>query len=183
MMVEAGVHRHVLIPPSWEGNCADYSLEAAAKYPAQYAVMGRVPLQKAEDGRRMLETWKQGPVCWACVLAFHHAWDEAWITDGTADWFWPLAERLDGTAGSGKVAARYPRLRVEKWIFAGRSRMDHGARHFRMSALAGGANSGARRLDRNAAVWVWSRAPTCCGRRVARSLPPAQQQLKISPHR
>ena len=49
MMAEAGVHRHVLIPPSWEGDRADYSLEAAAKYPAQFAVMGRIPLQKAED--------------------------------------------------------------------------------------------------------------------------------------
>ena len=63
-------------------------------------------------------------------------------------------------------------------IFAGRSRMDHGARHFRMSALARGANPGARRLDRNAGVCgVRSHAPTCCGRRRARCHLLAQQLL------
>lgn len=121
MMAEAGVHRHVLIPPSWEGDRADYSLEAAAKYPAQFAVMGRVPLQKAEEGRRMIETWKQRPGMLGVRLTFHHAWDESWITDGTADWFWPLAERLDipvmmnvptVLSDVAKVAERYPRLRI-----------------------------------------------------------------------
>jgi predicted TIM-barrel fold metal-dependent hydrolase len=121
MMAEAGVHRHILIPPSWEGDRADYSLEAAAKYPDQFAVMGRVPLQKAEEGRRMLESWKQKPGMLGVRLTFHHAWDESWITDGTADWFWPLAERLNIPVMMnvpsvlpevGKVAARHPNLRI-----------------------------------------------------------------------
>jgi L-fuconolactonase len=30
---QAGVHRAILIPPSWEGDSSEYSLEAAAKYP------------------------------------------------------------------------------------------------------------------------------------------------------
>ena len=120
-MAEAGVHRQILVPPSWEGDRADYSLEAAAKYPDQFAVMGRVPLQKPEEGRGMLETWKQRPGMLGVRLTFHHAWDESWVTDGTADWFWPVAARLDipvmmnaptRLPEIGKVAAQYPNLRI-----------------------------------------------------------------------
>jgi predicted TIM-barrel fold metal-dependent hydrolase len=120
-MADAGVHRQILVPPSWEGDRADYSLEAAAKYPDQFAVMGRIPLQKPEQGRRMLESWKEQPGMLGVRLTFHHAWDESWIRDGTADWFWPVAERLDipvmmnapGTLPEvGKVAARHPNLRI-----------------------------------------------------------------------
>ena len=121
MMADAGVHRHVLIPPSWEGDRADYSLEAAAKYPDQFAVMGRVPLQEPEAGRRILETWKAQPGMLGVRLTFHHAWDQSWFTDGTADWFWPLAERLaipvmmnvpSVLPDVARVAARYPDLKI-----------------------------------------------------------------------
>ena len=120
-MTEAGVQRHILVPPSWEGDRADYSLEAAAKYPDQFAVMGRIPLQKPEEGRHMLESWKDQPGMLGVRLTFHHAWDESWVRDGTADWFWPLAERFDipvmmnapGTLSEvGQVAARFPNLRI-----------------------------------------------------------------------
>ena len=84
-MAEAGVHRQILIPPSWEGDRADYSLEAAAKYPEQFAIMGRVPLQEPDKGRAMLENWKTQPGMLGVRLTFHHAWDQAWFTDGTAD--------------------------------------------------------------------------------------------------
>src|SRR5258708_7776821 len=120
-MAEAGVHRHILVPPSWEGDRADYSLEAAAKYPDQFAVIGRIPLQKPEEGRRMLATWKERPGMLGVRLTFHHPWDESWVNDGTADWVWPLADRLDIPAMTNaptvlpeirKVAARYPNLRI-----------------------------------------------------------------------
>lgn len=120
-MAEAGVHRQILVPPSWEGDRADYSLEAAAKYPDQFAVMGRVPLQKPEEGSGMLDNWKQRRGMLGVRLTFHHAWDESWVTDGTADWFWPVAARLDipvmmnaptRLPEIGKVAAQYPNLRI-----------------------------------------------------------------------
>lgn len=121
MMAEAGVHRQILIPPSWEGDRADYSLEAAAKYPDQFAIMGRVPLQQPDAGRRILETWKAQPGMLGVRLTFHHAWDQEWFTDGTADWFWPLAERLaipvmmnvpTVLPEVAKVAARHPNLKL-----------------------------------------------------------------------
>jgi len=69
----------------------------------------------------MLETWKDQPGMLGVRLTFHHEWDRPWMTDGTADWFWPAAERLDipvmlnapTLQGEiGKIAARHPRLRL-----------------------------------------------------------------------
>jgi hypothetical protein len=81
------------LPPSCEGDRADYPLEAAAKYPAQFAVMaasGCSNRKRATHARDL-----EGPGTLGVRLTFHHPWDEAWITDGTADWFWPHAERLE----------------------------------------------------------------------------------------
>ena len=119
-MEEAGVDRAILIPPSFEGDRCDYSLEAASKFPERFAVMGRVPIERPE-GREMLETWKKQPGMLGVRLTFHHEWDESWIKDGTADWFWPAAERLNIpvmlNAPSvlkevGQVAERHPNLRL-----------------------------------------------------------------------
>jgi predicted TIM-barrel fold metal-dependent hydrolase len=119
-MAEAGVDRSILIPPSWEGERADYSIEACTKYPKRFAIMGRLPINRPES-RRMLETWKDQPGMLGVRLTFHHEWDRPWMTDGTADWFWPAAERLGLPvmlnaptlqAEIGKIAARYPGLRL-----------------------------------------------------------------------
>ena len=119
-MQEAGVHRAILIPPSWEGDSSEYSLEAAAKYPDMFAVMGRIPIDKPE-GRKMIETWKDQPGMLGVRLTFHHAWDQDWIKNGVADWFWPAAERLNIPVMMnaptvlpevGQVAARHPNLRI-----------------------------------------------------------------------
>jgi predicted TIM-barrel fold metal-dependent hydrolase len=54
-------------------------------------------------------------------LTFHHEYDQSWIRDGTADWFWPVAEKMHipvmmnapsiqkDVAG---VAQRHPGLRL-----------------------------------------------------------------------
>jgi L-fuconolactonase len=44
LMDQAGVDRMVIVPPSWEGDRIDYALEAAAKHPDRFAVMGRIAL-------------------------------------------------------------------------------------------------------------------------------------------
>ena len=119
-MQQAGVDRAILIPPSWEGDRSDYSLEAAAKYPNRFAVMGRIPIDKPE-GRAMIETWKDQPGMLGVRLTFHHPWDQDWIKNGTADWFWPAAERLGIPVMMnvptvppevGEVARRHPNLRI-----------------------------------------------------------------------
>jgi predicted TIM-barrel fold metal-dependent hydrolase len=120
MMDEAGVTQAILVPPSWEGERIDYSLEAAQKFPNRYAVMGRFPINKPEE-RAHLEKWREQKGMLGVRLTLHHEWDRAWMRDGTADWFWPAAERLGipvmlnapfSHKEIGEVAARHPRLRI-----------------------------------------------------------------------
>jgi predicted TIM-barrel fold metal-dependent hydrolase len=119
-MKEAGVDRAILVPPSFAGAYPEYSLEAAAKYPEQFAVMSTIPLNKPE-GRKVLENLMGQPGMLGVRLTFHHDYDESWIRDGTADWFWPVAEKMNipvmMNAPSihkdvGEVAQRHPDLRL-----------------------------------------------------------------------
>lgn len=102
MMKEAGVEHAILVPPSWEGDRIDYSLEAAQKYPDRFAVMGRFPINKPEE-RSKLETWRDQKGMLGVRLTLHHEWDRAWMQDGTADWF--LAGRGEARhSGDAKCA-------------------------------------------------------------------------------
>jgi predicted TIM-barrel fold metal-dependent hydrolase len=120
IMEAAGVGHAILVPPSWEGDRIDYSLEAAQKFPNRFAVMGRFPINQSEE-RAQLETWRQQTGMLGVRLTLHHEWDRAWMSDGTADWFWPAAERLGipvmlnapySHKEIGEVAERHPRLRI-----------------------------------------------------------------------
>ena len=120
IMDASGVGHAILVPPSWEGDRIDYSLEAAQKFPNRFAVMGRFPINEPAE-RPKLETWRQQKGMLGVRLTLHHEWDRAWMSDGTADWFWPAAERLGipvmlnapySHKEIGEVAERHPRLRI-----------------------------------------------------------------------
>ena len=49
----SGVARCVLVPPTWEADRNDTSLEAARLHPDRFRVMGRLPLNKPESRERM----------------------------------------------------------------------------------------------------------------------------------
>jgi predicted TIM-barrel fold metal-dependent hydrolase len=93
MMDEAGVDRAVIVPPSWEGDRNDYAIEAVQRYPARFAIMGRLPLQDANTAK-LLPHWKKQPGMLGVRLTFHPP-EWKWLSDGTADWFWPLAEKYN----------------------------------------------------------------------------------------
>jgi predicted TIM-barrel fold metal-dependent hydrolase len=116
----AGVARVVIVPPSWEGDYNDLALEAARLYPDRFAVMGRIPIEKPES-RALIPDWRRQPGMLGVRLTFHTAVQRPWLTDGTADWFWPAAEQADLPAmvflpGSvprvDEIAARHPGLRL-----------------------------------------------------------------------
>jgi predicted TIM-barrel fold metal-dependent hydrolase len=91
LMNEAGVDRVVIVPPFFEGERNDYALEAAKKYPDRFAVMGRILLNSPE-APALLRKWKDQPGMLGIRLTFN--WNQfAWLTDGTADWFWPAAAK------------------------------------------------------------------------------------------
>ena len=91
MMDEAGVDRVVIVPPSWEGDRNDYALEAVKRYPGRFAVMGRIPLQNPQSAA-LLPKWKEQPGMLGIRVTFQRN-QAAWLTDGTADWFWPAVEK------------------------------------------------------------------------------------------
>jgi predicted TIM-barrel fold metal-dependent hydrolase len=117
MMDEAGVDRVVIVPPTLEGDRLDYAQEAVKRYPGRFAIMGRIALNDPTTARRF-PTWREQ----AGVLGIrlNIGVDQAtWITDGTADWFWPAAEKagipvMFLTTGQtplfARIAERHPQL-------------------------------------------------------------------------
>ena len=114
LMDEAGVDRAVIVPPSWPGDRNDYGLEAARRYPS---VMGRIPLKNPQSAA-LLPKWKEQPGMLGVRVTFLGA-AEAWLSDGTADWFWPAAEKAGlpvmfltngRTAEFVRIAERHPQL-------------------------------------------------------------------------
>ena len=93
MMDEAGVDRVVIVPVTLNDR-NDYALEAVQRYPNRFGVMGRVRLQDPKSAA-LLPTWKQQPGMLGVRLTFNTPPTLAWLSDGTADWFWPAAEKAD----------------------------------------------------------------------------------------
>ena len=91
MMDDAGVDRAVIVPPSWPGDRNDYALEAVRRHPSRFAVMGRIPLEKPQSAA-LLPKWKEQPGMLGVRLTLHRA-QAALLESGTADWFWPAAEK------------------------------------------------------------------------------------------
>jgi predicted TIM-barrel fold metal-dependent hydrolase len=93
-MNEAGVDRAILVPPSWEGNRNDHALAAAAAHPDRFAVMGRLGLDNPENAK-ILARWKNQPGMLGIRQTFVLEREREWMTDGTADWFWAVAEEAN----------------------------------------------------------------------------------------
>ena len=119
-MDAAGVGRVVIVPPSWEGDRNDLALEAARLHPDRFAVMGRLPIERPES-RGLVAGWKRQPGMLGLRFTFHTELQKPWLTDGTADWLWPAAERaglpvMIFVPGSlpqvGPIAERHPGLKL-----------------------------------------------------------------------
>jgi predicted TIM-barrel fold metal-dependent hydrolase len=81
--------------------------------------MGRIPL-KNPQAAALLPKWKEQPGMLGVRLTFLGP-AQAWLTDGTPDWFWPEAEKAGlpvmfltpgRNAELARVAERYPRLQL-----------------------------------------------------------------------
>jgi predicted TIM-barrel fold metal-dependent hydrolase len=117
MMDEAGVDRVIIVPPTLEGERLDYAQEAVRRYPGRFGIMARIPIDKPDRAQR-LATLRGEPGVLGVRFNFvaHQA---AWLTDGTADWFWPEAEKaglpvMFLTSGQtslfARIAERHPQL-------------------------------------------------------------------------
>jgi len=116
----AGVERCILVPPTWEDDRNDTSLEAARLHPDRFRVMGRISISKPES-RALVATWKNQPHMLGIRLVFNPGRTASWLIDGTADWLWDAAERYDVAVMAfapnlvpklGEIAERHPGLRM-----------------------------------------------------------------------
>jgi predicted TIM-barrel fold metal-dependent hydrolase len=120
MMALAGIDRAVIVPPTWDPTGNAPAIEAARRHPDRFAIMGRRALHQPES-RTLIESWKQQPGMLGLRFLFAHPEQEAWLKDGTADWVWPAAERLQlpvmvYMSGNlplvAEIAERHPGLRL-----------------------------------------------------------------------
>ncbi|MBI3069007.1 MAG: amidohydrolase [Betaproteobacteria bacterium] len=120
-MDAAGVHRAVLVPPSWDADRNDLVLEAARRHPDRFAVMGRLNAD-APGARDSIATWRRQPGMLGLRCSFNRAqWAPA-LTEGRVDWLWEEAEKagvpimLMVTHAMmpiiDSIAGRYPRLKL-----------------------------------------------------------------------
>jgi predicted TIM-barrel fold metal-dependent hydrolase len=116
LMDEAGVDRVVIVPPGLN-DVNTYALEAARRYPNRFAVMGRIPLEDPKSAA-LLPGWKKQPGMLGVRVTFLGK-QAAWLDDGTANWFWPAAEKaglpvmflaFGDVHKFGPIAQRHPGL-------------------------------------------------------------------------
>lgn len=119
-MEAAGVDRAVVVPPHWVGDNNETALQAAAKYPTRFAVVGRFN-PKAPESRQQLNAWLKQPHMLGIRATFHTKPYIDWLEDGSLEWYWEACERLDipvmalvpGMVGKLlPVAERYPSLKI-----------------------------------------------------------------------
>src|SRR5206468_3358371 len=118
VMDDAGVDRTVLVPPSWIGDDTTDALDAARRWPDRFAVMGRFD-PTARDAKARLQRWREQPGMRGMRFTFHLPPSSGWLADGSLDWFWAAAERVElplmvsvpGQPGKiAGIAQRHPRL-------------------------------------------------------------------------
>jgi len=117
LMDEAGVDRVVIVPPALN-DVNTYALEAVRRYPSRFAVMGRIPLEDPKSAA-LLPGWKNQPGMLGMRVTFNTPATLKWLDDGTADWFWPAAEKnglpvmflaFGNVHRFGPIAQRHPGL-------------------------------------------------------------------------
>jgi len=116
----AKVDRIVIVPPSWEGDRNDLALEAARTHPGKFAVMGRINLADPAS-KALVPDWKKQPGMLGMRFTFHNEHNRHFLTDGSADWLWPAAEKagiplmvlVPGALDHlDRIASKHPGLRL-----------------------------------------------------------------------
>jgi predicted TIM-barrel fold metal-dependent hydrolase len=92
-MDAAGVHRAILVPPSWEGERNDLVTEAARLHPGRFGVMGRLDAE-APAARSQLPGWRDQPGMLGLRFTFRRPELQAPLVEGRIDWLWAQAEKL-----------------------------------------------------------------------------------------
>ena len=115
-MDTVGVERTYLVPGHTAANTM--CVEAALRWPDRFRALALLALDKP-DSRAVMANWSASGFI-GVRLTFPPYRAVSWLDDGTADWFWPMAERLGlpvmvwaplRAATIGELARRFPRIR------------------------------------------------------------------------
>ena len=119
-MDEAGVKAAVIHPPGWDPDSNALAVEAARQHPERFGILGNFPLDRP-DSRTGIDRLKSRPGMLGLRFALLQPHQQTWLTDGTLDWLWPVAERagmpvalLGGNLlpGVTQIAQRHPSLKL-----------------------------------------------------------------------
>src|SRR5271166_2635854 len=119
-MDAAFVDRAVIHPVMWDPDSNELAVEAARAHPDRFAIMGWFYLDQA-DQRAAIDTWKSRPGMKGLRFYFSDPRSQSWPDDGTLDWLWPVAERLNIPVSLqasaflprvGEIAERHPGLKI-----------------------------------------------------------------------
>ena len=120
-MDRVGVDRALLVSPTWEGEADrnDVVLRTVAARPDRFGAIVRFPLDDPSY-EAQLERWAADPRVFGTRAMFIRR-AEHWLSDGIAEWFWPVAASLGLPVmiyapgqyeAIGAVAERHPDVRI-----------------------------------------------------------------------
>jgi predicted TIM-barrel fold metal-dependent hydrolase len=110
----------VIHPPGWDPDSSALAIEAARRHPNRFAILGKFPLDRP-DSRTLIDGLKGQPGMLGLRFALLQPHQQTWLTDGTLDWLWPVAERarmpvalLGGNLlpGVTQIAQNHPGLKL-----------------------------------------------------------------------
>jgi len=119
-MDEAGVDAAVIHPVPWDANSQQMALDAVARHPGRFAMLGEPPLTDPQLARRVA-TWRDQPGALGLRYILLGELHRQWLNDGLFDRLWPAAEKAgvpiallatDSLDLLGRVAERHPGLRL-----------------------------------------------------------------------
>ncbi len=120
LMDEGGVDAAVIHPPSWDPGATEMAFDAVRDHPGRFAIMGSLPLERAES-RARIASWRDQPGMLGLRYLFLNEPERSWLEDGSLDWVWREAERAavpiavlatDSLRVIGAIAERHPGLRL-----------------------------------------------------------------------
>lgn len=120
MMDEAGVHAAVIHPPPWDPAATQLALAAVRDHPGRFAILGELPLDRADSGERIAR-WREQPGMLGLRYVFLKEPARSRLHDGSLDWLWTGAEKAhvpvavlatDSLREIGRIAQRHPGLRL-----------------------------------------------------------------------
>ena len=120
LMDAGGVDAAVIHPPGWDPHSTEMAFKAVRDYPGRFAIMGSLPLDRADSCGR-IAGWRDQKGMLGLRYSFLHDPARTWLADGTLDWLWAEAERAgvpiaalatDSLTELGRIAERHSGLRL-----------------------------------------------------------------------